>query len=83
MATPDDIRYDGQGNPLSLAGCPNCGKGKRWIGALEWAAEKNSGRDPFGPCSLACCYQLEYQAVLEAQRLTALAAPVSGDGEDA
>jgi hypothetical protein len=53
-------RFDGQGNPLSLVGCPNCGSGREWMGGLQIAALRNSGADPSAPCSRACELQIDH-----------------------
>jgi hypothetical protein len=53
-------RFDGQGNPMALVGCPNCGKGREWLTVIEFFGAKNAGRDPSAPCSRACELQIEY-----------------------
>ena len=65
---PEPLRFDAQGNPMVEVGCPNCGKGRRWVGQIEYFAARNSGRDLGGPCSRACRLQMEYGGKLEAER---------------
>lgn len=77
----DADRFDELGNPMGRAGCPNCGAGTRWISVFEWAGLKNSGHDPMGPCSRRCQLQMEWAAVIEAQRIAEDA--VSGEAPDA
>lgn len=60
--------FDTDGNPLIQAGCPNCGKGKRLVSQIEFAAASNSGRNLAGPCSSVCRSQLEYAKELAARK---------------
>lgn len=64
----DGHAIDEYGNPMSQVGCPNCGKGKRWVGQIEYFAASNSGRDLAGPCSRRCKLQLEYAEQLAERR---------------
>lgn len=66
--TPNELRFDSQGNPMTEVGCPNCGKDKRWVSQLEYFGARNAGRDLAGPCSTPCRLQLEYADELAARR---------------
>lgn len=66
--TIDGQPFDPDGNPLIQAGCPNCGKGKRLVSQIEFAAASNSGRNLAGPCSSVCRSQLAYAEELAARK---------------